>query len=166
MVNGLHLCSAFLVLPTTQSTLQHEPAFIYSHKHWWQWLPCKVPPATIRSYSITIHTNIYTPMKEPLGAAWCSVSWPKTLWLWTTDLLICENQLYILSDSGNNTNKTGCVVENYHNLTFLTVLQVHQGFWRRTWKCVYMIYLLWGISHRWQLDVIISFHPDNLRATL
>lgn len=46
MVNGQHLYSAPLILPKTQTTLQHKSASTHPHKfmYWWQSLPCKIQP--------------------------------------------------------------------------------------------------------------------------
>lgn len=52
---ALHFFGTFLVLLTTQSTLQHKQAFTLTHtfKHWWQRLPCKLPPAHLEQQPFT-----------------------------------------------------------------------------------------------------------------
>lgn len=100
MVIGLYSQSAFLVLATTQSALQHKSAINHSH-------------TGDRGYHARCHLLIKrdnhscmrTPMEEPQGEIWGSLSCQRILWLvlqgpgiepptfWLKGNCCCENEL-------------------------------------------------------------------------
>ncbi len=94
-VHGLHLFST-LRLSITQSTWQYESQFTHSHTN-------------IHKVAAAYQEHTYTPMEEPSGAIWWTVSYSKTLWHALKELIFWwgNNLLYLLSYSCPTRTTTG-----------------------------------------------------------
>ncbi len=72
MLNELYLYSAFRVFQLLKALLQHKSAFTHSHTHIHAVQTANLPIGN--SY-----THTHTPVVQPLGAIWGSVSCTRTL---------------------------------------------------------------------------------------